>query len=230
MSLKRPCPTVDFMALSLMDCAKLLRVGLITLIVLLLLLMCRYSSAQDGGCSPDPPNTLIPSGPVDGGNRRNMLSNNVPVILPDSGVPDTIFRSLIGGYGINTWAVFSESQVRQFGLWCQVRQVNTNNTPDSNIGDWYYPTASGGFTILTNTTNDGTPYQSLKCTDQIGLVVDGNVTNYQGIVRCTTTVPGLNTDSNYMAVYKDSVFGSLRACKLLKCMSGAQYNYTPFLL
>ena len=57
--------------------------------------------------------------------------------------------------------------------------------------------------------NDGTPYQSLKCTNQIGLVVDGNVTNYQGIVRCTT-VPGLNTDSNYMAVYTDSVFEALR--------------------
>ena len=196
-----------------MDCDKLLRVGLITLIVLLLL-MCRYSSAQDGGCSPDPPNTLIPSGPVDGGNRRNLLSNNVPVIVMDS-APDTTFRPLIGGYGTNTWAVFSESQVRQFGLCCQVRQVNTNNMSNSNIGDWYYPTASGGFTILTNTTKDGIPYQSLKCTNQIGLVVDGDVTNYQGIVRCTTTVPGLNTDSNYMAVYTDSVFEALRTGMLL---------------
>ena len=133
MSLKRPCPTVDFMALSLMDCTKLLRVGLITLIVLLLF-MCRYSSAQDGGCSPDPPNTSTYSQPA------NLLNNNVPKILMDS-PSDTIFRSLIGGYGTNTWAVFSESQVRQFGLWCQVRPVNTNNTPGSNIGDWYYPTA-----------------------------------------------------------------------------------------
>ena len=194
------------MALSLMDCTKLLRVGLITLIVLLLL-TCRYSSAQDGDCSPNPPNTLISSRPA------NLLNNNVPKILMDS-PSDTIFRSLIGGYGTNTWAVFNESQVRQLGLWCQVRQVNTNNMTDSNIGDWYYPTASGGFTILTNTANDGTPYQSLKCTNQIGLVVDGDVTNYQGIVRCTTTVPGLNTDSNYMAVYTDSVFEALRTCKM----------------
>ena len=180
-------------------------------VALLLLPVCTYSSAQDGGCSPDPPSTLIPSGPFEGANRRNLLNNSVPVILPDSNVPDTIYRPLIGGYGTNTWAVFSESQVRQFGLWCQVRQVNTNNMSDSNIGDWYYPTASGGFTILTNTANDGTPYQSLKCTNQIGLViVYGNVTNYQGIVRCTTTVPGLNTDSNYMAVYTDSVFETLR--------------------
>ena len=40
--------------------------------------------------------------------------------------------------------------------------------------------------------------------------MDSDVTNYQGIVRCTTTVPGLNTDSNYMAVYNDSVFEALR--------------------
>ena len=182
-------------------------VRLTVLTIVLLFFLCRYSSAQDGGCSPDPPNTLIGSHPT------YLLSNNVPTILT-GGAPDTIFRPLIGGYGTNTWAVFSESQIRQFGLWCQVRQVKTNNMPDSNIGDWYYPTASGGFTILTNTTNDGTPYQSLKCTNQIGLVVDGNVTNYQGIVRCTTTVPGLNTDSNYMAVYTDSVFEALRTCKM----------------
>ena len=171
-------------------------------ILLLLLIVCWFSSAQDGGCSPDPPNTLISSHPT------NLLNNSVPRILMDS-VPDTRFRPVIRGYGAASWTVFSESQVRQFGLWCQFRQVNTNNMPDSKIGDWYYPTSSG-FTMLTNTTNDGTPYQSLKCTNQIGLVVDSDVTNYQGIVRCTTTVTGLNTDSNYMAVYKDSVFEALR--------------------
>ena len=170
------------------------------LTISLLLLVCSFSaSAQDGGCSPDPPNTLMPSHPT------HLLSNNVPKILADDG----IFRPLIGGYGLDPWTVLDESQVMQFGLWCQVRQVNTNNMPDSNIGDWYYPTSSD-FTMLTNTTNNGSPYQSLKCTNQIGLVVDSDVTNYQGIVRCTTTVPGLNTDSNYMAVYKDSVFEALR--------------------
>ena len=176
------------------------RTNKVVLFVPLLVYLCWFSSAQDGGCTPDPPNTLISS--------TNLLSNNVPRILMDS-VQDTRFRPLIGGHGTSSWAVFSESQVRQFGLWCQVRQVNTNNMPDSNIGDWYYPTSSG-FTMLTNTTNDGTPYQSLKCTNQIGLVVDSDVTNYQGIVRCTTTVPGLNTDSNYMAVYNDSVLEALR--------------------
>ena len=171
--------------------------------VFVFLLVCWFSSAQDdGGCSPDPPNTLISSRPA------NLLNNNVPRILMDS-VPDTRFRPLIGGHGSASWVVYSESQVRQFGLWCQVRPVNTNNMADSNIGDWYYPTSSG-FTMLTNTTNDGTPYQSLKCTNQIGLVVDSDVSNYQGIVRCTTTVPGLNTDSNYMAVYNDTVFEALR--------------------
>ena len=175
----------------------------IKIVLSVLLLVCWFSSAQDGGCSPDPPNTLMPSRP------SNLLNNSVPKIL-DGGATDTTFRPLIGGHGTDPWAVFNESQVRQFGLWCQVRQVKTNNEPDSNIGDWYYPTSSG-FTMLTNTTNDGTPYQSLKCTNQIGLVVDSDVTNYQGIVRCTTTVPGLNTDSNYMAVYNDNVFEALRA-------------------
>ena len=175
----------------------------IKIVLSVLLLVCWFSSAQDGpgGCSPDPPTTLMPSHPT------HLLSNKVPKILTGGGT--LTFRPVIGGYGTDPWAVFNEFQVRHFGLWCQVRQVGTNNTPDSNIGDWYYPTSSGS-TMLTNTTNDGTPYQSLKCTNQIGLVVDSDVTNNQGIVRCTTTVPGLNTDSNYMAVYKDSVFEALR--------------------
>ena len=160
------------------DCLTKIMSSKVKIFVALLLLVCWISSAQDGGCSPDPPNTLISS--------TNLLNNNVPRILMNS-VSDTIFRPLIGGHGAASWVVFSQSQVRQFGLWCQVRQVKTNNMPDSNIGDWYYPTSSG-FTMLTNTTNDSTPYQSLKCTNQIGLVVDGDVTNYQGIVRCTTTV------------------------------------------
>ena len=134
----------------------------IKIVLSVLLLVCWFSSAQDGGCSPDPPNSLISSRPV------NLLSNNVPKILAHDG----IFRPLIGGYGFDPWAVFSESQVRQFGLWCQVRQVNTNNMPDRNIGDWYYPTSSG-FTMLTNTTNDGTPYQSLKCTNQLNWTSSG---------------------------------------------------------
>ena len=182
--------------------------GNIKIVLSVLLLEGWFSLAQNGGCLPDPPKPLKLSQP------GNLLSNNVPRILTD-GEPDTRFRPLIGGYGTDPWAVFSEPQVKQYGLWCQVRQAKTNSMSDSNIGDWYYPTSSG-FTMLTITTNDGTPYQSLKCTNQIGLVVDSDLTNYQGIVRCTTAVPGLDTDSNYMAVYNDSVFEALRECKLVE--------------
>ena len=49
--------------------------------------------------------------------------------------------------------------------------------------------------------------QELKCENQVGqLVVDGEIVNNQGIVRCLTTITGLNTDVNYMAVYKNNVF------------------------
>ena len=109
--------------------------------------------------------------------------------------------------------MFSASQVRTYGLWCQVNQQHTAGM-GSNIGDWYYPTTgntSDGFTLLPNTTDDTAPYQSLKCTNQIGLVVDGNVTNNQGIVRCTTTVPNLVRDTNYYGVYSDDVFNNF--CK-----------------
>ena len=139
----------------------------IKIVLSVLLLVCWFSSAQDGGCSPDPPNTLISSRPA------GLLSNKVPKILANVG----IFRPVIGGRGTDPWTVFSESQVRQFGLWCQVNAEKMNVQDNSNIGDWYYPTSSG-FTMLTNTTNDGTPYQSLNCTNQIGLVVDDDVTNY----------------------------------------------------
>ena len=83
---------------------------------------------------------------------------------------------------------------------------------DSNIGDWYYPTPSG-LLALDNINNDGTPYQELKCDNQVGLVVDGEIVNNQGIVRCTTNITGLTTDVNYMAVYKDNVFELLRTSK-----------------
>ena len=100
--------------------------------------------------------------------------------------------------------MFSATQVQQNGLWCQVND-NSNAGLGNNIGDWFYPTASG-FTLVPN---DGSaPYLSLKCTNQIGLVVNGDVTNNQGIVKCTTTIPNLDTDSNYWVVYSDSVFNS----------------------
>ena len=107
--------------------------------------------------------------------------------------------------------MFSATQVRQHGLWCQVNPISTSAGISSNIGDWYYPTGSGadGFTVVpTSDPSNSVPYQSLKCNYQIGLVVDGNVTNNQGIVRCTTTVPNLNFDASYWVVYSDAVFNS----------------------
>ena len=166
-----------------------------------LLLLCRFSSAQNGGgCSPSLPTSLLSSG-----QPGNLWSNRVPMILTDG--PKDILRPLIGGYGTDSWAMFSTTQVRQYGLWCQVRPENNNATAVPHIGDWYYP-STNDFTLINNTINDSTPYQSLKCTNQIGLVVDGDATNYQGIVKCNTTVSNLNNDANYIAVYADSVFNN----------------------
>ena len=176
--------------------------------VVVVLLVCRYSSAQ-GGCSPAPPNTLISSGP-----SSALRSNNVPNILT-AGVPATLFRVVVGGHGTDPWAVFSEIQVRQHGLWCQVQQSNTNNMAEGNIGDWYYPTPSG-LLALENINNDGTPYQELKCDNQVGLVVDGDIMNNQGITRCTTNITaltsysGVSIDTNYLGVYEDSVINIIR--------------------
>ena len=171
------------------------------ILVTVLLLMCKYyTAAQDGGCSPSPPSTLISSGPSEG-----LFSNNVPKIYTLSDAKP--IQLLVGGHRTDPWAVFSATQVQQHGLWCQVRQAYTNNTPNSNIGDWYYPTTDG-YTLLPSTTTNNTPYQSLKCTNQIGLVVDGDVTNYQGIVKCNTTVPNLNRYEKYFVVYDDNVFNN----------------------
>ena len=119
------------------------------------------------------------------------------------------FRPKIGDRGTDWWAVFSASQVRQYGLWCQVLP-DDNNGMGANVGDWYYPPGNtpDGFTQLPNSTNDTVPYQSLKCSNQIGLVVDGDVTNNQGFVRCTTTIAGLKRQSNHIVVYSDNVFNN----------------------
>ena len=110
--------------------------------------------------------------------------------------------------------MFSETQVREHGLWCQVVPAD-NMGMGANIGDWYYPpgdTPDGSILVPTSDPNNTVPYQSLKCTNQIGLVVDGDVTNNQGIVRCTTTITGLQRQSNYFVVYSDSVFNNYSEC------------------
>ena len=175
--------------------------GYVLPVAVLLLVYSYYPlAAQDGGCSPSPPSSLISSGP-----SGSLFSNKVPMINAQA----NILQPIVGGHRTDSWAVFSATQVQQHGLWCQVRLEDTGNTPNSNIGDWYYPTTDG-YTLLPNTNTDNTPYQSLKCTNQIGLVVDGDVTNYQGIVKCNTTVPNLNRYENYFVVYDDSVFNNYR--------------------
>ena len=173
-------------------------------VVVVLLLVCRDSSAQ--GCTPAPPDTLISS------NGALQSGSNVPFVRTD--MPATVFRGSVGGHGMGPWVVFSESQVRQHGLWCQVRQAATGGVANNDIGEWYYPT-NGGLTPLDNMVNDSTPYQELKCDNQVGLVVDGDIMNNQGIVRCTTTVtfPGLSPVHIYVAVYNDTVFEQLRSRK-----------------
>ena len=137
--------------------------------LLCLLLLCsHYAVAQDGGCNPSPPSTLFSSGPPE-----KLYDNKVPKL----NAQPNILQPIIGGQRTDIWAMFSAAQLRQHGLWCQVREEDTNNMPNDNVGNWYYPSTEG-YTLLTNTTTDGTPYQSLKCTNQIGLVVDGDLTNY----------------------------------------------------
>ena len=77
-------------------------------------------------------------------------------------------RGVIGGHGVDWWVMFSESQVRDHGLWCQVREEN-NAGMGSDIGDWYYPPGAtpDGFTLATTSS---LPYQSLECTNTIGLL------------------------------------------------------------
>ena len=112
--------------------------------------------------------------------------------------------------------MFSVSQVKANGLWCQVRNNHTAGM-SSNIGDWYYPTPLNGTTLVPLTSTDNTaPYRQLKCTNQIGLIlvdIDGNdnpvmITDYQGIVRCVTTVPNLSRQANYFGVYSDDGFSN----------------------
>ena len=175
--------------------------------VAVLLILCRYSSAQ--GCIPTPPALM-------GGPPSTLGPGNVPNIATSGS--STFFRPAAGGHNTDPWAVFSETQVREHGLWCQVQQSNTNNMADDNIGDWYYPTPSG-LAGLNNVASDGTPYQELKCDNQVGLVVDGDIMNNQGVVQCTTTITGLTSffgvsiDANYFGVYEDSVITTIRNCK-----------------
>ena len=68
-----------------------------TIPVTVLLLVCRYyTAAQDGGCIPSPPSTLISS-------SGSLFSNNVPMINAQAG----ILQPIVGGHHTDSWAVFS---------------------------------------------------------------------------------------------------------------------------
>ena len=123
--------------------------------------------------------------------------------------------SLVGGRFVAPWSLFSATQIQQHGLWCQVNSASNAGT-GSNIGDMFYSTGNGpdGFTVVpTNGVSNSAPYQQLKCTNQIGVVVDGNVTsNYEGFVKCNTTIPNLNINAHYWVVYSDAMFNNY--CKI----------------
>ena len=185
----------------------------IMLTVVMFLILCGYCSPQ---CSPSPPAGLsvpeiLTMPTLNGSNESIGLCKQFITVLSSSLIFLLIIdlQPKIGGQGTDWFTVFSETQVREHGLWCQVLPEDNMGMGD-NIGDWYYPPGDtpDGFTQLPNSTNDTVPYQSLKCTNQIGLVVDGDVTNNQGIVRCTTNITGLQRQSNYFVVYSDAVFNN----------------------
>ena len=90
-----------------------------------------------------------------------------------------------------------------------MRDIHTAGM-SGDIGDWYYSPGStpDGLTLAPTEGSSSVPYQSLKCANEIGIVVDGDVTNYQGLVKCTTSVPNLTRYSATFAVYTDSVYNS----------------------
>ena len=90
-----------------------------------------------------------------------------------------------------------------------------NPTDVADIGDWYYPLGDtpDGFTLVPTTNSSSVvPYQSLKCTDQIGLLRTSSIANNQGIVMCNTTLSNIPRSTNYILVYSDEVFDNYSEC------------------
>ena len=196
-----------------MSCFKSLPTVLVLLVVLLL---CRYSTPTVNyhGCSPPPPSAItvpkVQSGVYDKWRPSNRKKDIIFLQIAASYTMHIIvLRPQIGIRGTDSWAMFSVSQVQHNGLWCQVRNNHTANM-SSNIGDWYYPTPLNGTTLVPTSPNNTAPYLSLKCTNQTGLIIvdELNVTDYQGMVRCVTTVPNLSRQANYFGVYLDEVYNS----------------------
>ena len=134
----------------------------------------------------------------------------------------TDLRPKIGGQGTDWWTVYSETQVSDHGLWCQVLpSQNPINVAD--VGDWYYPPGDtpGAFTLVPTTSSSSVPYQSLKCTHQIGLLRTSSIANNQGIVKCNTTLSNIPRTTNYLLVYSDDVYNSYSECEvqfLISCL------------
>ena len=83
----------------------------------------------------------------------------------------------------------------------------------SNIGDTFYSTGNGPehFTLVpTSDPSNNVPYQQLKCTNQIGVVIlnGTNTTNFQGYLKCNTTIPALKINTHNWVIYSDTVFNS----------------------
>ena len=194
--------------------------SLLSAVIVVLAVVCRHCTAPEGGCTPSPPSSLIPGADKTGvipdirANARGTVVDCANTIKPILSVV-SVLQSQVGGRRISPWTVFSATQIQQHGLWCQVNSAS-NAGMGNNIGDMFYSTENepDGFTIVpTNGSSNNVPYQQLKCTNQIGVVVDGNVTsNYEGFVKCNTTLTNLKTNTNYWVVYSDAVFNSY--CKL----------------
>ena len=137
-----------------------------------------------------------------------------------------MLRSQIGGTFVAPFALFNATQVYQNGLWCQVNSAS-NADMGSNIGDMYYSTGDGpdGFTVVpTSDTSNNVPYQQLKCTNQIGVIVDDTMatTNFQGYLKCNTS---LDINTHYWVMYSDQVFNSYsKLCVLLLYICTNLYN------
>ena len=115
----------------------------------------------------------------------------------------TGLQQMIRQVAVNPWFLCLDELVGQFGVWC----LETDSGGHTRFGDWYYPPGDtpDGFTLVpTSDPNNTVPYQSLRCANHTGLVVDGDVTNYQGIVKYSPTTSDLKPV--YFFMYSKNVF------------------------
>ena len=130
------------------------------------------------------------------------------------------FRSQVGGRFVEPWTLFTRTQVFQNGLWCQVNSAS-NGGMGSNIGDMFYSTGNGpdDFTVVPTSEPSNTnniPFQQLKCTNQIGVIVDDNMTNFQGFLKCNTTISNLDINTHYWVMYNDTLFNGYSKFSILQ--------------